>query len=932
MKPEEELAALRRRVAELEARQAAEAAPPSVTVARDADVVQQVVGPVSQLIGTQILGRDAEEEDRRALGRYLAQLADRLVRLPLRGIDEQLGRGDGIAMPRVYVTLATTDVAPLATGRGKELRRFYKDGSLSGALKPEYDPDRAPPDQAVVDVKEQPQTGQRSPVRTLLRARLASEAAAALPRLVLLGDPGSGKSTFLNHLAWALARRGLGDTRVPVPLGWADAPHPLPIRLPLRALAGRIERDGATPRVVGAALREAVEEFEVPGGAELLAGALERGAALLLLDGLDEVPLQRIPGQVADRLTTLRAARAFCEQHPNARAVLTCRSRAFSNEMQAELGWPVATLAPLTRGQVRAFVGAWYEELRLKGQLSPPQAAKLTEQLIAAVEDLARPRLRAMAETPLLLTLMAVVLYNKSELPRDRPMLYERILELLLGQWDLVRDGQSMAQELGIPDWTSQRILPLLAALSYRAHKEATSADGRGSLPRADVHDALLRFFEAERVDDPWGKAGRCLAYMSHRSGLLVPDDAHDSYVFAHLTLQEHCAGRHLLISADPVGSVLAHRDDDRWREPLLLGMGVVQQTNPFLVAMVLRNLVSGQEGGTPKPTERWYRDLVLAAEIGADREWAALRRQPGLQVDELCADLRAGLVTLLGDREQSLPVAQRIRAGRLLGDLGDSRYPVEVGAWQAELERLSSVFGASAGYFCYVPEGVYPIGGWKPDEEQTMIALSPFWIARFPITAEQYAQFVEQGGPTAYLVAREDVSDSNQPVVGVSWRRAKAYCAWLTAQLADEMPAGYELRLSTEAEWETAASYDGSGTRRTYPWGSRLPDPDRAIYDASKLERQAPVGCCPVGVAACGALDLAGNVWEVQANEYNYYPASAHIPQKDVTGSWAPWRGGSWYSDETLVRCGARVRSLIDSDLDGGFRIVLAPSLVQMS
>src|SRR6266545_2083716 len=122
--------------------------------------------------------------------------------------------------------------------------------------------------------------------------------------------------------------------------------------------------------------------------------------------------------------------------------------------------------------------------------------------------------------------------------------------------------------------------------------------------------------------------------------GWRAAPDGPDSYVFAHLTLQEHCAGRHILLSRDATALVMRRRADDRWREPILLGLGVVQQANPWLIESVLRKLIDREEDGHLKPIERWQRDLILAAEIGQDRDWAYLR---DLRVDvgPLQLDLR---------------------------------------------------------------------------------------------------------------------------------------------------------------------------------------------------------------------------------------------------------------------------------------------------
>jgi predicted NACHT family NTPase len=335
----------------------------------------------------------------------------------------------------------------------------------------------------------------------------------------------------------------------------------------------------------------------------------------------------------------------------------------------------VETLAPFTLGQVRHFVPAWYAELAEKTTLTSENAQRYSERLVERIVP--NRQLAEMAETPLLLTMMALVLYNKGDLPRDRPQLYEDILDLLLGRWDTVQEkgGHTLAEYIGLPEWDSERLLPLLDRLSYDAHRTAASEDGRGRLAKHTVHETLISFFEQSGLSRAaaFEKAGRCLEYIQLRSGLLMPDgDA--SYVFAHLTLQEHCAGRYMLLTRRAVKFVLEHRADDRWRVPIFLGLGVVQKKNPFLVESVLRALVERDEEISRKPIDRWYRDLILAAEIGEDRDWGYLQQQD-VDVTAIQRDVRQGLAELLNDMQPPLPFKDRVHAGFLLGDLGhDSR------------------------------------------------------------------------------------------------------------------------------------------------------------------------------------------------------------------------------------------------------------------
>jgi len=166
---------------------------------------------------------DPEVERRALLARYLDRLAADCYHLPLRGVEARLDGGDGLALPHVYVMLATTGRIEVA--RGEQARRFFEHNDPEQPLRPEYDPDQALPDEAIVDVVG---AAQIADIR-LRRALLAIEAAQRHQRLALLGGPGSGKSTFLRHLAWALARRGLDQHSEETELfGWDDLHPPAP--------------------------------------------------------------------------------------------------------------------------------------------------------------------------------------------------------------------------------------------------------------------------------------------------------------------------------------------------------------------------------------------------------------------------------------------------------------------------------------------------------------------------------------------------------------------------------------------------------------------------------------------------------------------------------------------------------------------------------
>ncbi len=904
---------------------------------------------VANNLGLIIFNRTPEEDELRRLSRYLGALVNRLYHLPLRGIAATLEEGKPLSMPQVYVMLAVRSNRPLVfLGQDEIAQCFDIDDRRELAanwrrhVKREYSADWARPDKAIVEVADSFDgvtygSGGLDRGATHIagmRSALAAELVADNAKLVLLGDPGSGKSTFVRHLAWVLARRGLDHTPAETELpGWPEAKRRLPIVLPLRELAGRIAQpDTNDSSPVFAALRAVMLRHDVQHVDDILSASLDSGAALVMFDGLDEVPADGVPGEVATRRHTLDAVREFTDMHDRSRFVLTCRTRAFDDTLRGALGWPVETLAPFTLGQVRAFVPAFYGELVRTGQMETHQVDGCIHQL---VDDTIAPspKLRDMAGSPLLLTMMALVLHSKGTLPRDRPKLYEAVLDLLLGQWDKVREGQSLSEVIGRPDWGSDRVRPLLNQLSYQAHKTASSADGRGSLPRAQLRDALIEFFTDAGLDQPWDVADRCLRYFVDRSGLVV-QDGNDDYVFAHLTLQEHCAGCHMVVGTEALTRIMDHRVDDRWREPIMLGLGYIQAQRPELIEQVLDRLIENEEQppgreAIEKTPARWQRDLILAAEIGADRDWSYLRNL-NVKVageDGLQSRLRTGLTRLLSDADQPLSTPERVRAGFLLGDLGDPRFPVTIDAWRREAQRAFD--GDDGGYFCRVDAGEYVIGSTdadpdaKDDEkpQHSVTFDTPFWIARFPITNAQWAAWVAEGGRPSRFVEDTDLNHPNQPVVGVNWHSARRFCEWLSARLE------CHVRLPTELEWEASAR--GGGSARRYPWGDDW-RADRAASEENQPDRgwewSVPVGCFPAGAAPCGALDMAGNVWEWTAGAWESYPgAKKRFGDRDRV----VLRGGSWGATPTWCRCGARdwARPGVGV-VDFGLRVVLAPPL----
>ncbi|HRH46019.1 MAG TPA: SUMF1/EgtB/PvdO family nonheme iron enzyme [Pyrinomonadaceae bacterium] len=108
-----------------------------------------------------------------------------------------------------------------------------------------------------------------------------------------------------------------------------------------------------------------------------------------------------------------------------------------------------------------------------------------------------------------------------------------------------------------------------------------------------------------------------------------------------------------------------------------------------------------------------------------------------------------------------------------------------------------------------------------------------------------------------------------NYPVVFVTWYAAVAFCQ------------AQGKRLPTEAEWEYAAR--GGLQNKIFPWGNEMPDKTRVNFSESNLKGATKVGSYPSN--GYGLFDMAGNVWEFLADEWQLYSSTTEIQVNPVAG-----------------------------------------------
>lgn len=211
-----------------------------------------------------------------------------------------------------------------------------------------------------------------------------------------------------------------------------------------------------------------------------------------------------------------------------------------------------------------------------------------------------------------------------------------------------------------------------------------------------------------------------------------------------------------------------------------------------------------------------------------------------------------------------------------------------------------------------------------KPNEgPQTQVTISQaFLMSKYETTQGEYLA-VMRTNPAVFT------GDLKRPVEYVSWYDATNYCANLTERerLAGRLPAGYEYRLPTEAEWEYACR---AGTTTRFSYGDDLDYTqlgNYAWYDANSGDTTHPVGGKQPN--AWGLYDMYGNVWEWCLDWYSSSLPGGSVtdPRGPVTGLDRLTRGGNWHNFGRLCRSADRSAALATSwDYLVGFRTVLAP------
>lgn len=715
--------------------------------------------------------------------------------------------------------------------------------------------------------------------------------------LVLLGDPGAGKTTFLKVLALALAS-GQGDT-----LGLGGK---LPILFPLAAYANALAAAGDKDIPLDRFIARYYEEergIQVPLGA-LISQALSQGSALFLLDGLDEVRDTERRHLVVDRV------RDFYSRHRKVgsggnRFVLTSRIVGYREVRLAADGLAEATLVDFDDEEIEAFLNKWTASIEkaVGGETGVAQARAEAErqELLAAVE--VNSGVRSLAANPLLLTILALMKRGGIALPDRRVELYKNYVETLLKHWNLARSlaGRS-GREVDLVE--TMKVLEPLALWMHEV------SPGVGLVKEGELLRKLETLCAGRGHADPARAAEAFLKDVRDHSSLLLSRGEHQ-YGFIHLTFQEYLAAVALARKAREGSGVLVealapHVGEAPWHEVVLLSIGYLGIIDQWEQAAseVVESLLD-RAPGAPGEAAVWMGQAVADAGLGA-----------------VNTDCRKKVVAALLDtmRAGQVEPARRSAAGKALAAVGDPR------------PEVMTVDGME---LCTVFAGSFRMGS-EEDDSEAFADEKPahdcdipyeYRIGMYPVTVAQFREYAKATGES--LQDPDSLrGPGNHPVTWVSWSEALGFCSWLERRWRKEgrLQEGWSVGLPSEAEWEKAAR--GTDGRR-YPWGND-PDPDRANTGETRLRDLSAVGCFPRGTSPYGCEEMSGNVWEWTRGAFKGYPyvgKDGRESQGESAELFRVLRGGSCFHYLRGARCAYRRWLEPDLRSDGiGFRVVVLP------
>ncbi|WP_445632753.1 NACHT domain-containing protein [Nostoc sp. DSM 114161] len=362
-------------------------------------------------------------------------------------------------------------------------------------------------------------------------------------KLMILGKPGAGKTTFLKRIA------------IQCNLGQFLADR-VPIFITLKAFAEEPQQPSLFEYINDQFINDISDK-------EITKTLLKQGRAIVLLDGLDEV-------RQADNDRVIREIERVSTQYDGNYFVITCRIAA--NEYKFERFTEVE-VADFNEKQITEFANKWFQSK------DPIKAQQFVEKLQE------NPRIKQLATNPLLLTLLCLLFGESTDFPSNRSELYQEGVDVLLKKWDGTR---RIERDLVYHKLSLKRKQDLLSKIALETFEKGNYFF-KERLVEEYISDYIQNLPDAQADQQALLLDSRAvLKSIEAQHGLLV-ERARKIYSFSHLTFHEFFTARKITLNRNPqqvfqqLGSYIT---DKRWREVFLLTVGILDNADDLLQLM----------------------------------------------------------------------------------------------------------------------------------------------------------------------------------------------------------------------------------------------------------------------------------------------------------------------------------------------------------
>ncbi|MCF2150770.1 NACHT domain-containing NTPase [Desmonostoc muscorum LEGE 12446] len=373
------------------------------------------------------------------------------------------------------------------------------------------------------------------------------------PKLMVLGKPGSGKTLFLQYLAIECNKGQFQPYRI--------------------ATFIRVKEFAEDTKIDEFNLFDYISQEFISCGVEneLTKTLLTHGKLLILLDGLDEVPIENAEKIIIE-------IRRFTQVFYKNKFVISCRIAAQKYRFQ---GFTEVELADFDQEQVEVFAKKWFVAVALKSKEDGEARGNLFINQLNLPEN---QHIRELTVTPLLLHWICLVFQVKNEFPLNQAKLYEQALKILFFRWDEVRGIKRDRIASNLTLEIKKKLLFQLAAISFEQENYFFSkekileliAEYLDSLPDINSHTTQLQL-DNEAV----------LKAIEVQHGLLV-ERSQEIYSFSHLTFQKYFTARKIVenCQAKTWDNLVSHMTEKRWREVFLLSVNMLPNADEMLLLM----------------------------------------------------------------------------------------------------------------------------------------------------------------------------------------------------------------------------------------------------------------------------------------------------------------------------------------------------------